>query len=109
MHRMSVLSLCIEDDTIDTKQCVVLLLDNICPKRRRSCALLATVHDLAEAEVGDIAPSHGISKADKTRLETAAMDHFTLGMLNNGKGGKRLRELWDVSLVAKKSVHIIPA
>ena len=32
--------------------------------------MMAIVHDLAEAIVGDIAPSDGIPKETKTRLET---------------------------------------
>jgi putative hydrolases of HD superfamily len=31
--------------------------------------MMAVVHDLAEALVGDIAPSDGVSKEEKTRLE----------------------------------------
>jgi putative hydrolase of HD superfamily len=31
--------------------------------------MLAVVHDLAEAQVGDITPDEGFTKADKRRLE----------------------------------------
>ena len=34
--------------------------------------MMAIVHDLAEAIVGDIAPSDGIPKETKTRLEAVA-------------------------------------
>ena len=34
---------------------------------------LAIVHDLAEAEVGDITPHDGVAKEDKSRMERAAM------------------------------------
>ena len=33
------------------------------------CVMLAVVHDLAEAQVGDITPDEGFTKADKRRLE----------------------------------------
>ena len=32
--------------------------------------MMCVVHDIAEARVGDIAPSHGIPKEEKIRLET---------------------------------------
>ena len=35
---------------------------------------LAIVHDLAEARVGDITPHDGVSRAEKKRLETEAID-----------------------------------
>ncbi|KAG1745597.1 hypothetical protein EDD22DRAFT_737264, partial [Suillus occidentalis] len=34
-----------------------------------ACVTTAAVHDLAEAQVGDITPREGISKQDKQRLE----------------------------------------
>ena len=34
---------------------------------------MALVHDMAEALAGDIAPSDGISKAEKHRMETEAL------------------------------------
>ena len=36
----------------------------------RRCVMLAVVHDLAEASVGDVTPHQGISKEEKERLET---------------------------------------
>ena len=35
--------------------------------------MMAIIHDLAEAIVGDIAPSDGIPKETKTRLETVVL------------------------------------
>lgn len=35
--------------------------------------MLAVVHDLAEAQVGDIAPDEGFTKADKRRLEEVVL------------------------------------
>lgn len=65
---------------------------------RFRCALLAVVHDLAEAQVGDIAPSDGISKQDKRKLEAAAMDNIINEMLGGEAAAQRIRSLWDVRL-----------
>ncbi|CAE7170861.1 unnamed protein product [Rhizoctonia solani] len=53
MHRMSILALCTSDASLDVSKCV----------------MMAVVHDLAEAVVGDIAPWEGISKAEKAQRE----------------------------------------
>jgi hypothetical protein len=44
---------------------------------------LSLVHDLAEALVGDITPTCGVSEEDKHRLEAAAMQQIR-GMLGGG-------------------------
>lgn len=49
---------------------LVLLPDSL--DRSRALAY-ATLHDLAEVRVGDLTPSDPVSKADKARLEHAAM------------------------------------
>ncbi|KAG8983934.1 hypothetical protein FRB94_008728 [Tulasnella sp. JGI-2019a] len=79
MHRMALLALCVTDKSVDKER----------------CALLATVHDIAEAQVGDIAPSHGISKMEKHRMETDAMHNFVVKMLHSGPAGLRIQELWQ--------------
>ncbi|KAG8945629.1 hypothetical protein FRC04_000676 [Tulasnella sp. 424] len=79
MHRMAILALCSSDQNLDVGK----------------CALLAVVHDLAEAQVGDIAPSDGISKQDKRKLEAAAMDNIINEMLGGGVAAQRIRSLWD--------------
>lgn len=38
--------------------------------------MMAVVHDLAEAIVGDIAPCDGVSKEDKIRLETVSSTQY---------------------------------
>ncbi|CDO76300.1 hypothetical protein BN946_scf184917.g16 [Trametes cinnabarina] len=53
MYRMAILSMCTSDPDLDVSKCV----------------MMALVHDLAEAQVGDIAPREGIPKAEKRRLE----------------------------------------
>lgn len=54
MYRMSMLALLSEEDAkLDITKCV----------------MMAVVHDLAEASVGDITPFDGISKKQKQKLE----------------------------------------
>ncbi|KAG9017952.1 hypothetical protein FRB90_000078 [Tulasnella sp. 427] len=79
MHRMALLALCSSDPNLDVGK----------------CALLAVVHDLAEAQVGDIAPSDGVSKQEKRRLEAAAMDNIINDMLGGGVAAHRIKALWD--------------
>ncbi|KZT52986.1 hypothetical protein CALCODRAFT_458536 [Calocera cornea HHB12733] len=78
MHRMAILALCCEDKSLDVGKCV----------------LLAVVHDLAEAQVGDIAPSEGFSKAEKNRLEAEAIENFVQEMLHESEAGLRIQALW---------------
>jgi len=76
---MSILSLCITDQSLERDRCV----------------LLAAIHDLAEGQVGDIAPSDGVSKEEKYRLEAGAMSYFVNGLLHGRAEGLRIQELWD--------------
>ncbi|KAG8989860.1 hypothetical protein FRB90_002045 [Tulasnella sp. 427] len=76
---MALLALCSSDPNLDVGK----------------CALLAVVHDLAEAQVGDIAPSDGVSKQEKRRLEAAAMDNMINDMLGGGVAAQRIKSLWD--------------
>ncbi|KAG8888735.1 hypothetical protein FRB99_004089 [Tulasnella sp. 403] len=78
---MSILALCLEDKEINVMR----------------CALLAAIHDLAEARVGDIAPSDGISKEDKKALEASAMNNFTESMLGGSQSvvSTRIMDLWQ--------------
>ena len=39
------------------------------------CVMLAVVHDLAEATVGDITPDEGISKEEKNQLEEVSLSN----------------------------------
>ncbi|KAG6330683.1 hypothetical protein ID866_8406 [Astraeus odoratus] len=54
MYRMAVLAMCTSDARLDVPKCV----------------MMCVVHDLAEAQVGDITPREGISKDEKRRLES---------------------------------------
>ncbi|TDL23743.1 HD domain-containing protein [Rickenella mellea] len=78
MYRMAILALCASDPDLDTNKCVLMCL----------------VHDLAEAQVGDITPREGISKADKQKLETEAMDNFVHEMLHSSPAALRIHALW---------------
>ncbi|KAA1468957.1 HD domain-containing protein [Dentipellis sp. KUC8613] len=78
MYRMAVLALCSSDTKLDIAKCV----------------MIAVVHDLAEAQVGDIAPREGIPKAEKHRLEADAMHNFVHDMLHNSSAAQRIEALW---------------
>jgi putative hydrolase of HD superfamily len=62
------------------------------------CTAMALVHDMAEALVGDITPVEGVSKAEKSRREAAAMAYLARDLLGNvapgGAAGQRLQALW---------------
>ncbi|GJE91238.1 HD domain-containing protein [Phanerochaete sordida] len=79
MYRMAILAMCTSDATLDVSKCV----------------MLALVHDLAEAQVGDITPREGISKAEKRRLEAEAMDNFVHEMLHDSPAAQRIHALWQ--------------
>ncbi|GJN91824.1 hypothetical protein Rhopal_004847-T1 [Rhodotorula paludigena] len=61
------------------------------------CVMLSIVHDLAEADVGDITPEHasGVSKAQKLALEEKAMERI-YGLLGHPSiASLRLKSLWE--------------
>ncbi|KAK0444823.1 HD domain-containing protein [Armillaria borealis] len=78
MHRMAVLAMCTSDEKLDIPKCV----------------MMCVVHDLAEAQVGDITPREGISRAEKLRLEEEAMHNFIHEMLHNSPAAQRIEALW---------------
>ncbi|WWC67529.1 uncharacterized protein I206_101437 [Kwoniella pini CBS 10737] len=62
------------------------------------CVMMALVHDLAEAHVGDITPVEGVPPHVKHQLEEQAMDSFLnemLGGAGNKDARERFRSLWD--------------
>lgn len=61
------------------------------------CVQMALVHDMAESLVGDITPVEGVSKAEKSRRETEAMEYISERLLGRvpGLSGKGIRELWQ--------------
>ncbi|KIY45008.1 HD domain-containing protein [Fistulina hepatica ATCC 64428] len=78
MYRMAMLAMCCTDESLDVSRCV----------------MMALVHDLAEAQVGDIAPHEGIPKVEKQRLEAEAMHNFMHEMLHDNPVAKRIEALW---------------
>ncbi|GJJ11452.1 hypothetical protein Clacol_005685 [Clathrus columnatus] len=79
---MAILALCCSDVKLDIGKCV----------------MLCVVHDLAEAQVGDIAPREGIPKSEKQRLEASnlqeAMHNFVYDMLHYSAAAQRIEALW---------------
>eukprot|EP00249_Psilotum_nudum_P004422 c17947_g1_i1 orf=116-949(+) len=60
---------------------------------RDRCVKMAIVHDIAEAIVGDITPSDGIPKHEKSRQERIAIEEMC-NLLGEGFAGKEVKELW---------------
>ncbi|KAI0085731.1 HD domain-containing protein [Irpex rosettiformis] len=79
MYRMAILAMCTSDSHLDISKCVMMCL----------------VHDLAEAQVGDITPREGIPKAEKQRLETEAMHNIVHEMLHDSPVAQRIYNLWQ--------------
>ncbi|PWN19832.1 hypothetical protein BCV69DRAFT_283938 [Microstroma glucosiphilum] len=79
MYRMAILAmLCPNGNNIDLAKCV----------------MLALVHDLAEAEVGDLTPLDGVSKEEKTRREGEALAYLVHDLLGSSPAGLRIESLW---------------
>ncbi|KAF8308313.1 hypothetical protein DL93DRAFT_2220135 [Clavulina sp. PMI_390] len=78
MYRMSILALTTDDMKLDVSKCV----------------MMAVVHDLAEAIVGDIAPSDNVPKEEKQRLEKEAMQTIVHDMLHDSPAAVKMFQLW---------------
>jgi len=61
---------------------------------RDKCIKMAIVHDIAEAIVGDIAPSDGVPKEEKSRRERQALDEMC-GILGGGLRADEIHQLWN--------------
>ena len=63
------------------------------------CTVLALVHDMAEALVGDITPKDGVAKSEKSRRERTTMSFLTSSLLGQSTGcadaGQQMREAWE--------------
>lgn len=80
MYRMAMLSLlCPAESDVDLGKCVQL----------------AIVHDLAEAEVGDLTPLDGVDKQEKMRREKEAIQYFVHDLLGSSAAGLRIEALWE--------------
>lgn len=60
---------------------------------RDKCVKMAVVHDIAEAIVGDITPSDGVPKEEKSRRERAAIDEMCK-LLGGGLAADEVKNLW---------------
>ena len=61
----------------------------------RKCVMMALVHDLAEAQVGDLTPMCQVDKEEKTRREHAAIEYLTRNLLADTPAAQQIRALWD--------------
>ncbi|XP_051144511.1 uncharacterized protein LOC127260690 isoform X1 [Andrographis paniculata] len=58
------------------------------------CIKIAIVHDIAEAIVGDITPSDGVPKEEKSKMEQAALEEMCK-LLGGGMRAEEIKELWQ--------------
>ncbi|EYU22602.1 hypothetical protein ABFS82_05G027000 [Erythranthe guttata] len=72
---------------------MALITSDIPGVNRERCIKIAIVHDIAEAIVGDITPSDGVPKAEKSRMETEALDEMCK-VLGGGMRAEEIKELW---------------
>ncbi|BBG92947.1 Metal-dependent phosphohydrolase, partial [Prunus dulcis] len=72
---------------------MALIASDIPGVDRDKCIKIALVHDIAEAIVGDITPSDGVPKAEKSRREQEALDQMCK-LLGGGKIAEEIGELW---------------
>lgn len=79
MYRMAVLAMLLEDDKVDVRKCV----------------MMALVHDLAEALVGDLTPLCKVDKEDKQRRELKAIQFLTQDLLGDTHASQWLLTLWN--------------
>ncbi|KAI9192822.1 hypothetical protein LWI28_028132 [Acer negundo] len=70
-----------------------LIMADVPGVNRDKCIKMAIVHDIAEAIVGDITPSDGIPKEEKSRREREALDHMCK-LLGVDARAKEIGELW---------------
>ncbi|XP_022991251.1 HD domain-containing protein C4G3.17-like [Cucurbita maxima] len=70
-----------------------LIADDLPGVNRERCIKIALVHDIAEAIVGDITPSDGVPKEEKSRRESAALNEICQ-LLGGGKRADEIKELW---------------
>ncbi|KAM0793210.1 hypothetical protein ACM66B_000679 [Microbotryomycetes sp. NB124-2] len=61
------------------------------------CVMMSIVHDMAEADTGDIPPEHasGVSKESKHELETAAMNRIFSLLGHPSISSLRIKSLWE--------------
>ncbi|KAG8372503.1 hypothetical protein BUALT_Bualt12G0072800 [Buddleja alternifolia] len=72
---------------------MALIAADIPGVNREKCIKMAIVHDIAEAIVGDITPSDGIPKQEKSRMEQEALKNMC-ELLGGGERAKEISDLW---------------
>ncbi|GFP95627.1 HD domain-containing protein 2 [Phtheirospermum japonicum] len=72
---------------------MALIASDIPGVNREKCMKIAIVHDIAEAIVGDITPSDGIPKQEKSRREREALQNMC-ELLGGGERAKEISDLW---------------
>jgi putative hydrolase of HD superfamily len=72
---------------------MALIVSDVPGLNRERCIKIAIVHDIAEAIVGDITPADGVPKAEKSRLEQAALKEMCK-VLGGGIRADEIQELW---------------
>ncbi|KAL0404332.1 UNVERIFIED_CONTAM: 5'-deoxynucleotidase HDDC2 [Sesamum radiatum] len=72
---------------------MALIASDIPGVNRDKCIKMAVVHDIAEAIVGDITPSDGIPKEEKSRREQEALKSMC-ELLGGGARAKEIHDLW---------------
>lgn len=71
---------------------IAFALPSDSPLDRDKCMKIALVHDVAESIVGDITPSCGVSKTDKSKMEEDATHHIASFL--PGHGAQEVLQLW---------------
>ncbi|PWN49122.1 hypothetical protein IE53DRAFT_162257 [Violaceomyces palustris] len=74
------------------------ILCMLCPNKGvdiGKCVQLALVHDLAEAEVGDLTPLDGVGKEEKSKREYEAIQYFVHDLLGSSPAALRIEALWN--------------
>ncbi|KAK9277481.1 hypothetical protein L1049_007025 [Liquidambar formosana] len=72
---------------------MALIVGDLPGVNKERCIKIAIVHDIAEAIVGDITPSDGVPKAEKSRREQAALNEMCK-VLGGGMRAEEIKELW---------------
>ena len=69
---------------------------------------MAIVHDLAEALVGDIAPSDGVPEGEKHAREAAALDAMLAELGATTAAAREMRELWCAPTTESGAGYLLP-
>ncbi|KAG5532592.1 hypothetical protein RHGRI_027026 [Rhododendron griersonianum] len=72
---------------------MALIVGDLPGVNRERCIKMAIVHDIAEAIVGDITPSDGVPKEEKSRREQEALNEMC-EVLGGGLRAEEIKELW---------------